>query len=97
LAQQLLELEGEKITVVSKDDQIISDADLDALLDRSPEVFTTRSVGWTSKDASTGGVKSRKSKGGENAAFEVYNQQLDEASEGLAKLMGENADNEDEN
>lgn len=97
MAQQLLELEGEKITIVSKDDQIISDADLDALLDRSPEVFTTRSVGWTSKDAQKAGGKSRKGKGGENAAFEVYEQKLDEASEGLAKLMGENNDNEDEN
>ncbi|KAG8978826.1 hypothetical protein FRB90_008323, partial [Tulasnella sp. 427] len=36
-----------KIDVVnSADDKIISDADLDVLLDRSPEVFKERGIGW---------------------------------------------------
>jgi ATP-dependent DNA helicase len=85
LAQQLLELEGEKIDVVSEGDQIMSDSSLDALLDRRPEVFSGRATGWTSKDANG---KSGKSKGVE-AIFEVYEGKMDEASEGLAKLMGE--------
>jgi ATP-dependent DNA helicase len=93
LAQQLLELEGEKIDVVTQDDQIISDAALDSLLDRSPEVFSTRDVGWTSKDAVK--PKGRKSNGSKaEAAFEVYEGKVDEASENLAKLMGEDADND---
>lgn len=93
LAQQLLELEGEKIDVVTEDDQIISDAALDALLDRRPEVFTTRSTGWTSKDAvKTKGRSSGSAK--DEAAFAVYEGQVDEASENLAKLMGEDADND---
>lgn len=84
LAQQLLELEGQKINVVSENDQIMSDASLDALLDRRPEVFSGRATGWTSKD----GKKAAKGKG-VDATFEVYEAKLDEASEGLAKLMGE--------
>ncbi|CAG8602528.1 3645_t:CDS:2, partial [Acaulospora colombiana] len=94
LAQQLLELEGEKINVVTESDQIISDNALNALLDRSPEVFSGRKTGWTSKEAvkATDGKK-KKEKG--DATFEVYEQKLDEASEGLAKLMGEDAGNYD--
>jgi ATP-dependent DNA helicase len=83
LAQQLLELEGEKIDVVSEGDQIMSDSSLDALLDRRPEVFSSRATGWTSKDANS------KSGKGVEATFEVYEGKMDEASEGLAKLMGE--------
>lgn len=91
LAQQLLELEGEKIDVVSQDDQIISDAALDALLDRSPEVFTSRAVGWNSKEGIKAKGRRAPLKKGE-ATFEVYEGQLDEASEGLAKLMGEDTE-----
>lgn len=83
LAQQLLELEGEKIHIVSHEDQVISDDALNALLDRSPEVFASRSEGWTSN-------KVQGQKPGGEATFEVYEQKMDEASEGLARLMGEN-------
>jgi ATP-dependent DNA helicase len=87
-------LEGEKINVVTEDDQIISDSALNALLDRSPEVFSGRKIGWTSKEAvKATGSKKGKEKG--DATFEVYEQKLDEASEGLAKLMGEDASNYD--
>ncbi|PVF96711.1 hypothetical protein CPB86DRAFT_786641 [Serendipita vermifera] len=93
LAQQLLELEGEKINVVTESDQIISDSALNALLDRSPEVFSGRTTGWTSKAVKAMDGKKKKEKG--DATFEVYEQKLDEASEGLAKLMGEDAGNYD--
>ncbi|KAG8834721.1 hypothetical protein FRC18_001586 [Serendipita sp. 400] len=90
LAQQLLELEGEKIDVVTEDDQILSDDALSTLLDRSPEVFTGRAIGWSLKD------KKGAKKGQKNAktAFEVYEGKLDEASEGFAKMMGESVNEE---
>lgn len=87
LAQQLLELQADKIEVVSKDDRIIADDTLDALLDRSPEVFTGRSLGWNSKDAVKNAGKAKKK--GADTAFEVYQGQIDEASEAFAKAMGE--------
>ena len=56
MAASLLALEGEKIEVVPDTEagkkSVISDADLDALLDRSPETFERRGAGWTSASAS---------------------------------------------
>ncbi|KAI0668217.1 SNF2 family N-terminal domain-containing protein [Trametes maxima] len=52
LAMELHRLEGEKIQVVSNTEadkaRVISDADLEVLLDRRPEVFVDRRKGWTS-------------------------------------------------
>ncbi len=52
MAAQLLELEGEHIEVVQNTASgkrgIISDAELDMLLDRRKEVFEGRGVGWKS-------------------------------------------------
>ncbi|KAI0643363.1 SNF2 family N-terminal domain-containing protein [Trametes meyenii] len=52
LAMELHRLEGEKIQVVSNTEadkaRVISDADLEVLLDRRPEVFVDRQKGWTS-------------------------------------------------
>lgn len=52
LAASLLRLEGEKIEVVPNTKEgkqaVLSDADLDVLLDRRPEVFAERGLGWTS-------------------------------------------------
>jgi len=52
MAAQLLELEGEHIEVVQNTATgkrgIISDAELDMLLDRRKEVFEGRGVGWKS-------------------------------------------------
>ncbi|KAI0370750.1 hypothetical protein BV20DRAFT_966264 [Pilatotrama ljubarskyi] len=52
LAMELHRLEGEKIQVVSSTEagkaSVISDEDLNMLLDRSPEVFVDRQKGWTS-------------------------------------------------
>ena len=85
MAKELLNLEGEKIDVVSEKDMVISDAALEALLDRSPEVFAQRALGWTSAESERR-ANGKKTK---NVAFEVFEQQTDEASEGLAHMMGE--------
>jgi ATP-dependent DNA helicase len=82
MAKELLSLEGEKIDVVSEKDMVISDAALETLLDRSPEVFAQRALGWTS-------AESERRASGKNVAFEVFEQQADEANEGLAHMMGE--------
>ncbi|KAH9475113.1 Lymphoid-specific helicase [Psilocybe cubensis] len=56
MAASLLRLEGEKIDVVPNTKEgkqgVLSDEDLDLLLDRRPEVFAERGQGWTS-----GGVR----------------------------------------
>jgi ATP-dependent DNA helicase len=70
----MLQLEGEKINLVHQGDEIISDANLEVLLDRRPEVFTHRSKGWTGKSKGT---------------FEVYEAEKDEGNDGLARMMGE--------
>ena len=58
LAMQLHRLEGEKIQVVPSDEagkkNVISEEDLEMLLDRSPEVFVGRQKGWTSGGAVEG-------------------------------------------
>ncbi|KAJ1304153.1 hypothetical protein OPQ81_008553 [Rhizoctonia solani] len=71
MANEMLQLEGEKINLVHHGDKIISDADLDVLLDRRPEVFTQRSKGWTGKN---------------EGAFEVYEAEKDEGNDGLARM-----------
>ncbi|KAI1793755.1 SNF2 family N-terminal domain-containing protein [Ganoderma leucocontextum] len=52
LAMQLHRLEGERIQVVPSSEagkaSVISDEELEMLLDRSPEVFLDRQKGWTS-------------------------------------------------
>jgi ATP-dependent DNA helicase len=82
IASSLLRLEGEKIEVVSNGDSVISDEDLEVLLDRRPEVFAERGEGWTSHE----GVQENK------AAFAVYNAVADEGNDALAKMMGEDAE-----
>jgi ATP-dependent DNA helicase len=66
MATQLLELEGEHIEVVqntaSGKRRIISDAELDMLLDRRKEVFEGRGVGWKS-GAPAASVKNRSGSG----------------------------------
>lgn len=60
MATQLLELEGEHIEVVQNTASgkrgIISDAELDMLLDRRKEVFEGRGVGWKSGASASDGV-----------------------------------------
>jgi ATP-dependent DNA helicase len=80
MAAALLRLEGEQIAVVPDTPEgkasVLSDADMEILLDRSPEVFTDRRKGWTSAE-------------GANAAFAVYEPPADEGNDALAGMMGE--------
>ncbi|KAJ7743635.1 SNF2 family N-terminal domain-containing protein [Mycena metata] len=84
MAADLLRLEGEQIDVLpttthAGDADVLSDADLEALLDRSPEVFADRGTGWKSS-----------AKG--QAAFAVFEPPADAGSDALAGLMdGEEA------
>jgi ATP-dependent DNA helicase len=69
MATQLLELEGEHIEVVQNTTAagkrgIISDAELDMLLDRRKEVFEGRGVGWKSGGASASVSASVKNRSG---------------------------------
>lgn len=80
MAAALMKLEGEKIEVVSDGDRVISDAALEVLLDRRPEVFSGRGVGWKSGADNDSG----------KTAFGVYEgRSADEADGMLAGLMGE--------
>lgn len=69
MAKALLDLEGEEINVASAGDTIISDQDLEVLLDRSPEAFA-REKGW-SAGLGQGGKRADQIKKGERTAFEV--------------------------
>jgi hypothetical protein len=55
MAASLLKLEAEKIEVVPNTEagkaSVLSDEDLEILLDRRPEVFADRKVGWMSSQA----------------------------------------------
>ena len=44
----LLRLEGEHVRIAEEGQSVISEAEMDALLDRRPEVFVDRGKGWTS-------------------------------------------------
>jgi len=75
MATQLLELEGEHIEVVQNTAAgkrgVISDAELDVLLDRRKEVFEGRGVGWKSsasvKNRRSGAVGNSNGKGARGA------------------------------
>ncbi|KAG0696609.1 SNF2 family N-terminal domain-containing protein [Suillus ampliporus] len=84
LAADLLKLEGEKIDVVTNTStegkkRVLSDEDLDMLLDRSEAVFTGRKKGWKSEEGGHG----------KRAAFAVYEAPVHEGNELVAKIMGE--------
>lgn len=74
-------LEGEKIQVVSSTEagraSVISDEDLNTLLDRRPEVFADRQKGWTSagqveEDAAAAEVVVPDAAAKTKTAFAVY-------------------------
>ncbi|KAI0044579.1 hypothetical protein FA95DRAFT_1496832 [Auriscalpium vulgare] len=105
MAASLLALEGEKIEVVPNTEagkkSVISDSDLDVLLDRSPEVFEDRGVGWTSQTAQAEAAGAPRKKGkkvrgaggdGDGGAFEVYEAPADEGNDALARMLGEDVD-----
>ncbi|KAG8882188.1 hypothetical protein FRB97_008597 [Tulasnella sp. 331] len=86
LASSLLSLEAEKIDVVtSTDDKIISDADLDVLLDRRPEVFKERGVGWGKSQE--GAEKEKKHTAAAPVTFKVFERSADELNDGLATML----------
>jgi ATP-dependent DNA helicase len=90
IAASLLKLEGEKIEVIPNTKagkaNVLSDSDLDVLLDRSPEVFADRGHGWTSGKPAKGGQDVA---GKRKAAFAVFEAPVDEGNDALAKLLGE--------
>lgn len=89
LAASLLKLEGQKIDVVpdtaAGKANVISDADLAVLLDRSPAVFADRGKGWTS---AAGEVDAPNGK----TAFAVFEGAADAGNDALAKLLGEDVE-----
>ncbi|KAL0062980.1 putative ATPase [Marasmius tenuissimus] len=93
MAASLLRLEGEKIDVVPNTSEgkanVISNEDLDMLLDRRPEVFADRLKGWTS----AGGQDVLESQASRKTAFAVYEAPGDQGNDALAMMLGEN-DNE---
>ena len=93
MTANLLKLEGEKVDVVPNTDagkaNVISDADLDILLDRSPEVFSDRGKGWTSGKAAKGRDGAE---GTRKTAFAVFEGPVGEGNDALAKLLGEDVE-----
>nr|GAT48041.1 predicted protein [Mycena chlorophos] len=81
MAAELLRLstQADEDDGVHAGDVVLSDRDMDALLDRSEEVFTGRGEGWRSGKG--------KSKGGQHA-FEVFEPAVDEAAEGIGVGVG---------
>lgn len=90
MAASLLKLEGEQINVVPSTKAgragVLSDEDLDVLLDRSAEVFTDRGKGWTRAEGEL------RSNGAAKMAFAVFEGPVDEGNDALAKIMGEDAE-----
>ena len=90
LAASLLELDSEKIDVLPNTDagkaSVLSDAELDVLLDRSPSVFSDRGMGWTSARSKA------LQKGGKKTAFEVFKGRADEGGDMLANMLGEDVE-----
>ena len=103
LAMEMHRLEGEKIQVVPNTAagkaSVISDEELELLLDRRPEVFADRQKGWTS----AGGVEEVEAaaaivrpdaKAGTHTAFAVYEAPVD--PDGNILGMMDNLDDEGE-
>ena len=103
MAAALLRIEAEKIDVVPNTKEgkqgVLSDADLDVLLDRRPEVFAERRKGWVSGGsgvAQDGGMDRDVSEvdhaavgAGKKAAFAVYEAPIEEGNDSLSKMLGE--------
>lgn len=94
MAAAMLKLEGEKIEVVPHAEagkaKVISDTDLEKLLDRNPEVFADRGRGWHSGIKKSAGDESAAGDAASgNVAFEVFEAPPDEGNDTLAAMMGE--------
>ncbi|EGN97722.1 hypothetical protein SERLA73DRAFT_184544 [Serpula lacrymans var. lacrymans S7.3] len=93
MAASLLRIEGEQIQVVPNTEagkaSVLSDEDLEMLLDRSDAVFADRGKGWTS-GGNTDDIKGEsQGKTGKRAAFAVYDAPAEQGNDALATLMGE--------
>lgn len=90
MAAALLRLEGEKIDVVPNTAEgkasVLSDEDLEILLDRRPEVFAHRGKGWTSHRADANGKAVKKQE--EDGKEEVVEE---EEEEEVHKTVGKKA------
>ncbi|KAJ9095973.1 hypothetical protein QFC21_005335 [Naganishia friedmannii] len=91
-AKELLALDSEEITFVTKDDKVISDEDLEILLDRSPAALA-REKGWSAGMGAKGQtdehIKEKINKG-EKTAFEVFVPNTeDDANNELANMFTE--------
>jgi ATP-dependent DNA helicase len=100
ISAALLRVEGEKIDVVPNTKEgkqgVLSDADLDVLLDRRPEVFSKRRKGWISgaggvaqdgMDQDVSNVVDHAAVGaGKKAAFAVYEAPVDEGNDSLSEM-----------
>ncbi|KDQ52516.1 hypothetical protein JAAARDRAFT_184081 [Jaapia argillacea MUCL 33604] len=93
MAANLLKLEGEKIEVVPGTDagkaSVISDEDLEMLLDRSPEVFKDRGKGWTSAKEDKVAMEDA---GDGKAKFAVFEGAVDQGNDALARMLGEDVE-----
>ncbi len=92
MAADLLRLESEKIDVVPDNEegkhQVLSDRHLDLLLDRSPEVFESRGLGWTSHKTDEDVIDGDRDQTQE-AAFAVYERPADQGNDALASMMAD--------
>jgi len=104
MAADLLRLEVEKIDVVPDDDeddvddvtmerksrqrQVLSDEHLRMLLDRRPEVFKKRGLGWDSS-REKGGCSGGDGRECRQKAFAVYEMPGEQGNDALAALTGE--------
>ncbi|KAK0557467.1 putative ATPase [Tilletia horrida] len=90
MAAALLRLDGERVQLVRRGDEIISDANLERLLDRSPAAYQ-RQRGWVG--AVDGGeheaAKGKKAgRGNAQAAFEVTSTEVEgDVNDAVARLM----------
>lgn len=99
IAEALLADRSEEITLASKDDQLLSDEQLETLLDRSDEAMG-RGVGWTQAATSAGSAGKGKGKKRASPAkavksgFEVYETQADpdQDEDFLSKIMANGGD-----
>ena len=87
IASQLLALESEQVKLVKdENDQIITDHELDLLLDRSKEAYE-RKLGWVSNAHADDPKKPGRKSAAGRSAFEVTETKTDEANEEIAKLL----------
>lgn len=68
---------------------ILSEEDLNLLLDRSPDVFADRTKGWTSTDKQNTAHGNGDDDVKKPAAFEVFEGTADEGNDALARMLGE--------